>query len=245
MSKYDNLTLEHDVMNQLPVCIAWKDRQSIFIGGNQCCAWYCGLKSPLELEGLPGDKVKAPFAEHNNEFMRQDRIVLEENRQLDALGVYLCNNGIKVVLTQRAPLKQKGKVIGVFYQATVLSEGIIATFANNLLNIDDRYDSFSHSMQRSYICDRGYTSGEGGCFTRRENECLFLVLRGLPLPKIAKVLNISHRTVEKHVENIKIKMGVHFKSQLIEKAIKGGYLYSIPWSLAETNKIIAIHEACK
>ena len=59
----------------------------------------------------------------------------------------------------------------------------------------------------------------GTCLSKRELECLRHTLRGHSAKQTANVLGISHRTVEEHLSNIKIKMGVASKAKLIEKVI--------------------------
>ncbi len=56
--------------------------------------------------------------------------------------------------------------------------------------------------------------------SRRENECLILVVQGKTAREIAILLDLSKRTVEHYIENIKIKYNVGKKSELIEKVIK-------------------------
>ncbi|RDI37580.1 PAS and helix-turn-helix domain-containing protein [Aquicella lusitana] len=53
----------------------------------------------------------------------------------------------------------------------------------------------------------------------RENEILRHAVRGKSARMIAELLKISKRTVEQHLENIKTKMEVSSKAELIEKAI--------------------------
>jgi DNA-binding CsgD family transcriptional regulator len=43
--------------------------------------------------------------------------------------------------------------------------------------------------------------------TSREIDCYFLVAEGYRTKEIGKALGISYRTVEKHIENIKVKLG--------------------------------------
>lgn len=54
-------------------------------------------------------------------------------------------------------------------------------------------------------------------FTIREEECLREIVRGKTSKQIANILGISFRTVEIHVQNIKSKLCVHTKSDLITK----------------------------
>ena len=52
--------------------------------------------------------------------------------------------------------------------------------------------------------------------TSREYQCLALVAQGFTMKTAAKKLEISHRTVEQHLRNIKDKLGLQTKSQLVE-----------------------------
>ncbi len=54
--------------------------------------------------------------------------------------------------------------------------------------------------------------------TERELECLNLLLKGKSATQIAKLLYISPRTVETHLEHIKNKMACFSKSEVVEKA---------------------------
>ena len=64
--------------------------------------------------------------------------------------------------------------------------------------------------------------------SKRQEEVLFFLLRGKTAKTIAQTLCISARTVEKHVEAIKIRLNCKNKSELIEHAVDMGYLELIP-----------------
>jgi PAS domain S-box-containing protein len=61
--------------------------------------------------------------------------------------------------------------------------------------------------------------------TKREKEVLKQIALGRSLEMVASVLSISRRTVESHMENIKLKLEVHSKFALFEKAL--GIFYGI------------------
>ncbi len=66
-----------------------------------------------------------------------------------------------------------------------------------------------------------YTVGErypGVYFTQREAECLYYLGRGLTITATAKMLELSPRTVEFYVKNMKVKVKLRTKSQLVEMA---------------------------
>lgn len=67
-----------------------------------------------------------------------------------------------------------------------------------------------------------------GQFTIRESECLFLLVRGQTAKEIALVLDISPRTVQTHFENIKLKLNVSSRSQIIAKVMELDMLDIVP-----------------
>ena len=67
--------------------------------------------------------------------------------------------------------------------------------------------------------------------TNREQEILFFCLRLKTAKEIAKVLAISYRTVQSHLENIKIKLGCYSQRQLHEYAIHSGLIQILPQNL--------------
>ena len=62
--------------------------------------------------------------------------------------------------------------------------------------------------------------------SQRESECLFFIVSGKTASHTADKLFLSVRTVEKHIENIKIKFSCHTKSELILCAIHDGFTES-------------------
>jgi DNA-binding CsgD family transcriptional regulator len=63
--------------------------------------------------------------------------------------------------------------------------------------------------------------------TKREQECLYYYIRGYTCKLVAKKLELSHRTVENYMENVKAKFDCHSKSELIIRAIEVGFFTAI------------------
>lgn len=59
--------------------------------------------------------------------------------------------------------------------------------------------------------------------TKRQSQCLYHLVRGKTAKQIAKALNLSNRTVEFYLENIKDKFKCESRSDLIAKAIEMGF----------------------
>lgn len=73
--------LLHKILDHLPVRVFWKDRNSVFLGGNQSFARDVGAASPQELvgkrdENLPGRRDEA------ESYLRRDQWVLQEGQPL-------------------------------------------------------------------------------------------------------------------------------------------------------------------
>lgn len=69
------------------------------------------------------------------------------------------------------------------------------------------------------------SSGRGlGCPTRQECNVLRLVARGLTNERIASELNISSRTVKKHLENVFKRLDVHDRESAARVARERGCL---------------------
>ena len=58
---------------------------------------------------------------------------------------------------------------------------------------------------------------EGIYFTRREAQTLFHLLKGKTIPEVGRSLDLSARTIEFYVKNMKLKIGVKSKAELLDK----------------------------
>jgi two-component system, NarL family, response regulator LiaR len=58
--------------------------------------------------------------------------------------------------------------------------------------------------------------------TKREQEVLCLLAKGLRNKEIASQLNIAERTVKSHVANIIAKLGVSSRTEAVSQALKEG-----------------------
>jgi DNA-binding CsgD family transcriptional regulator len=68
-------------------------------------------------------------------------------------------------------------------------------------------------------CNRSYPLGPkfgDKYFTRREAECMVLLLSGKTIAKTAMALGLSPRTIEFYLKRMKLKLGCQTKFELIE-----------------------------
>ncbi|WP_232051862.1 response regulator transcription factor [Aquicella siphonis] len=64
--------------------------------------------------------------------------------------------------------------------------------------------------------------------TKRECECVFLLVRGKTAKEMADLLLLSKRIIESYIENIKNKMNCQNKAELLVKAVSNGYHKQVP-----------------
>jgi DNA-binding NarL/FixJ family response regulator len=64
--------------------------------------------------------------------------------------------------------------------------------------------------------------------TPRERDIVTLVAEGQSSKGIARAMNLSHRTVERHLENCRFKLNVRNKAQLVAKAVTDGLVNVSP-----------------
>lgn len=64
---------------------------------------------------------------------------------------------------------------------------------------------------------------QGDYLTKREAECLAYLLHGKTAKEIAKIFNISYRTIESYIRNIKVKLNSTTKDQLIKQAFSAHF----------------------
>jgi DNA-binding NarL/FixJ family response regulator len=60
--------------------------------------------------------------------------------------------------------------------------------------------------------------------TGREREILALIADGHSAKVIAREMQLSPRTVERHIENCRFKLHARNRSQLISRAMTGGHM---------------------
>lgn len=107
--------------------------------------------------------------------------------------------------------------------AMITKEPIKMTNIENSFLVCDKYE-----FAKNILSLRKATSSKLDDFilSKRQKEILQLVSRGKTIKEIAKILNLSHRTVGHYFETIKIKFNVNTKSELITKVFESQLIKS-------------------
>jgi DNA-binding CsgD family transcriptional regulator len=64
-------------------------------------------------------------------------------------------------------------------------------------------------------------------FTKREAECMVLLLKGKTINSVATILELSPRTVEYYIKNMKTKVGCRTKFELIDLIYASEFIKSV------------------
>lgn len=103
-------------------------------------------------------------------------------------------------------------------------EKYIDHFANEFVNINQYLIKLP--LRPSNFATDPRISNAFSLATVRELECVVLLTSGNTAKMSARILGISERTVERHIENLKIKLQVHYKAELISKFLEWKQLSS-------------------
>lgn len=113
------------------------------------------------------------------------------------------------------------KLIGVFgFSITMTTENVghLVSGIGNLAQIGLLTpQNFSQNVQQRILPGMMVNHPT---LSRREIECLRLLSQGKTVKLCAEELRLSPRTVEHYLENIKVKLNVRTRTQLIEKALE-------------------------
>ena len=105
----------------------------------------------------------------------------------------------------------------------------LETIRNSVFMRDADYSYFYPTPLSSEIINKQFFG-----ITCREAECLHYLIHGKSSSQISELLNRSVRTIEAHVQKLKIKFSCKNKVALLQKAIDSGFNNIIPDNLLET-----------
>ncbi len=208
---------------QQPVNAFFLSRQdSIICDANEKMAETCGFISSNLARGQSVRKVAAKGTEEavQNILLHDEQVIRTGNSEIFEEG-YLRHDGIELIaISIKAPwYNHTNKICGVFGLSILMNELSTMTLSN-VLSIMLKNKLFAHIYNEDHIIKA--TSGrdiQNHYFSFRETQCAKLIIRGKSTKQIAQILKLSPRTIEHYIVNMKNKMNVKSKSELIDKII--------------------------
>lgn len=199
-----------------------------FVFSNQYTADLFGYETPEAMMGINAHSMKCPASSSAEEFIKQDKLVIERSKPIELLDIHQYADGhSRVLLTRKSPIFDDDIVRYTLCHCREISSDILQKIALKLNHHDKRLSKCATGTYRVIHTD--------DLFSKREISILFYLLRGKTATQISEVLFISKRTVENHIANMKQKISVSKKSQLIEYGLSHGYLNTIPEHTIKTN----------
>lgn len=121
------------------------------------------------------------------------------------------------LLEDMIKMKASGKKI------KLLSDGENASYRKNSAN-----SKRNMSVEARSLVAYGLGSKYGSAyFTKREAECMVLLLKGKTINSVANILKLSPRTVEYYVKNMKSKLGCRTKFELVDLVYASEFMKNV------------------
>lgn len=207
------------LIDSLPCIYILKDIHSNYLCFNQEALRVSQIS---KREGVIGKTdIDMPWREFSDRYMDQDKRVMR-GETLFNIDPTIRTDGSKILLlTKKAPIySNSGKIIAVSGVSFELSRdkfsNLLTLLASSGLTFSDfSFDSQERSSQFRY---------EDIEFSPRQAQVVGRLLRGHSAESASKALNISRRTVETHIENIKNILNYDKKSDLINMAFEKGFI---------------------
>lgn len=201
-------TLVPKIFDELPVNFYWKDKTGVVLGCNNYQAKTLGCNVASEVIGHNNlDFFDKPSAKTLKENDRQIMLLGEHRVFLENAHTCL-NNTHWVTISCKTPLRSfTKKILGIMGITLIID---VTTQDKSLLEFFKRYNV----EQPNCITTNNQQ------LTSRQLNCLYYLAKGMTSKQIASVMQLSQRTIEHHLENIKAKLNCNSKSALIAHALK-------------------------
>lgn len=200
--------IDNIILQNLNLCIWAKDKNFRYIYCNEYYAKAAGLDSPNQIVGKSDDQM--PWREQADFFRTGDQVVFDgSGTRINVPETEIRADGIRdILVTENQLLDKNGECTGLI--------GSYIDITGKRL--ENKVGYFDQSVSRYYL---GEVFGNE-YLTWREIEVLKKVLLGYSAKQAAEVLKISPKTVESHIDKLRIKLQATTKGDIIATAIKFG-----------------------
>lgn len=215
---------ESQLIEYLPGYVWWKDMSSVFLKTNANTARLLGFKHAEDLVGITDYEVLSKAAAEADYRVGEDKKVQSNYATMSFLNVTsFTSNDVTVLLVNKSLFfDENSKPLGIAGQGIELNRRVL----NDMPLLSKEFSTHRDRKTRTTY----YLNGEYGDIklSTRQAQCLFYVLRGKTSKVIARILQLSNRTVESYIDDIKVKIRCQNKAELIEKSFDLGFLEIIP-----------------
>lgn len=209
-----------NILEQLPGYIGWKDTEFKHIGCNANLAYVLSLDSPSKILGLKDESLSG-CTEELFHFHRNNDVLVLNGETVTHIHRSTPPYDGSLFYSIKKPLYDAQKnIIGLIYHCQLYELNNFFSYIHKNKNSTSRYLLPSHYRMEVF---------SNPCqLSTRELEVIFCLLHGMSALQISECLNLSKRTVEGYIENIKCKFGSQNKTELLIESINAGYAEHIP-----------------
>ncbi|MDN0117963.1 LuxR C-terminal-related transcriptional regulator [Yersinia frederiksenii] len=178
-----------------------KDLNSRHIYMNKAAYLYTNTPLSFEIEGKMDDEFPAYWAEFSPEFIEHDKRTEESQDRVTVIETHYWygKDTLTPYISEKLPIyNDRKEVIGVMWSAKPLNTLSPLKYIN---------------QQKPSVLT---TEINSSTFTRAELDVIFLMLQRFSVKEIAKIYNISTKTIENRIYTIYQKSDVHSLQQFEE-----------------------------
>jgi len=157
--------------------------------------------------------------DHSELYREVDRMVLsgESVNTIDFVKLPMIGNNLLAYSQKRPKINDKGKVTAVCVRSRFITPEFVLENVNLMSQIYVNKLFKKKIIQKNYHYQNFY-------FTPREAQVISFLLKGYTDKGVARMLDISDKTVSWHKSNIKNKTGVYNSQQLLQTAFEYGFI---------------------
>ncbi len=218
------------MFHQFDGIITLTDQNNKCIYANDYTAKLFGFQNHESVININPYDMRCPAVESADEFIKQYDYVFQSEKSLSVFDVHTYADGEQhIYMTKKSPIKDP-ITDEVTHVMTVCGE-INSQFIGQIFA---KLQLQNKMLENSTAKNVSYYIGQLPCgddLTNRQLELLYYLVQGYSQKEIAHVMKLSPRTIESYLENIKIKLNIYNRSQLIQYAISIGMLHYVPQSV--------------
>jgi DNA-binding CsgD family transcriptional regulator len=199
--------MQNLILDSLNIAVWAKDKNFRYLYCNETYASAAGLDSPQQIRGKSDDEM--PWRQLAEHFRAGDQAVLNGQICLNVPELEIMVDRVADILVNETQLlDQRGECIGVVGSFVEITGRKLTPKTDHLDPISGRYNlgpDFGHAY-----------------LTPTEAKVLKKVLLGHSARQIGEAMFRSPKTIDSHIENLKIKLNANSKGELIAIAIEKG-----------------------
>ncbi len=223
--------LDQEIVDSIPGIIVWKDLEGKYLKGSTEAAEFLGFKDACELIGITDYDLNCSASEFADEYRQFDETLIQEKTQKNVFSFarYRGDEWRLMFGQDGAFYDANSEIAGTSFHAKDVTDTPLFSLFCSVIEESIHLIQPKKLSKSMHILQQRYD--EKFKVTVAESEVLFYTIRGKTAKEIARIKNISHRTVERHLANMKVKFNCKTNNELIQKCIALNLLGVIPESI--------------